>query len=119
MNNLNKKEFRDAIKLPYDWEITDTPIICACGDEFSVHHAMVCQRGGFIIQCIKELRDLETEMLRMVCNAVEVEPVLQKVTGETINHGANSRLLGETEICICRCSGVLPLDTPMQTLIEI
>ena len=28
-------------------------------------------------------------MLRMVCNDVEVEPVLQEVTGETLNHGAN------------------------------
>ena len=27
---LNKKEFRDAIKLRYDWEITDTPMLCAC-----------------------------------------------------------------------------------------
>ena len=25
----------------------------------------------------------------MVCNDVEVEPVLQEVTGETLNHGAN------------------------------
>ena len=87
--NLNKKEFRDAIKLRYDWEITDTPMICACGVQFSVDHAMVCQRGGFIIQCHNELRDLEAEMLRMVCNDVEVEPVLQEVTGETLNHGAN------------------------------
>ena len=63
--NLNKKEFRDAIKLRYDWEITDTP---------GAHN---------------ELRDLEAEMLRMVCNDVEVEPVLQEVTGETLNHGAN------------------------------
>ena len=50
---------------------------------------MVCQRGGFIIQRHNELRDLEAEMLRMVCNDVEVEPVLQEVTGETLNHGAN------------------------------
>ena len=48
--NLNKKEFRDAIKLRCGWEITDTTMICACGDQFSVDHAMVCQRGGFIIQ---------------------------------------------------------------------
>ena len=87
--NLNKKEFRDAIKLRYDWEITDTPMLCACGVQFSVDHAMVCQRGGFIIQRHNELRDLEAEMLRMVCNDVEVEPVLQEVTGETLNHGAN------------------------------
>ena len=87
--NLNKKEFSDAIKLRYDREIMDTPMICACGDQFSVDHAMVCQRGGFIIQRHNELRDLEAEMLRMVCNDVEVEPVLQEITGETLNHGAN------------------------------
>ena len=50
---------------------------------------MVCQRGGFIIQRNNELRNLEAEMLRMVCNDVEVEPVLQEVTGETLNRGAN------------------------------
>ena len=50
---------------------------------------MVCQRGGFIIQRHNELRDLEAEVLRMVCNDVEVEPVLLEVTGEILNHGAN------------------------------
>ena len=28
-------------------------------------------------------------MLRMVCYDVEVEPILQELTGETLNHGAN------------------------------
>ena len=87
--NLNKKEFRDAIKLRYDWEIMGTPMICACGDQFSVDHAMVCQHHEIIIQGNIELRDLEAEMLRMVCNDMEVDPVLQEVTGETLNHGAN------------------------------
>ena len=87
--NLNKKEFRDAIKLRYDWEITDKPMLCACGIRFSVFHAMVCHRGGFIIQRHNELRDLEAEMLRMICNDVEVGPPLRDVTGETLNHGAN------------------------------
>ena len=36
---VNKKEFRDAIKLRYDWEITDTPMLCACNVQFSVDHA--------------------------------------------------------------------------------
>ena len=44
------KEFRDAIKLRYDWEITDTPVLYAFVVQFSVDQAMVCQRGGFIIQ---------------------------------------------------------------------
>ena len=50
---------------------------------------MVCRRGGFIIQRHDELCDSEAETLRMVCNDVEVELVLQEVTGETLNHGAN------------------------------
>ena len=87
--NLNKREFRDAISLRYDWEITDTPKVCVCGDLFNVDHAMVCRRGGFIIQRHNELRDLEAEMLSMVCNDVEIEPVLQEINGETLNRGAN------------------------------
>ena len=54
--NLNKKEIRDAIKLPHDWEITDTPMICARGVQFNMDHAMVCQRGGFVRmadECVK------------------------------------------------------------------
>ena len=64
-------------------------MVCACYVQFSVDHAMVFQRGGFIIQSHNELRDLEAEMLRMVCNDVEVEPVLPEITGETLSHGAN------------------------------
>ena len=30
-------------------------MICACGVQFRVDHAMVCQRGGFIIQRHNEL----------------------------------------------------------------
>ena len=59
-------------------------MICACGVQFSV-----CQRGGLIIQRHNELHDLEAEMLRMVCNNVEVEQALQEVTGEILNHGTN------------------------------
>ena len=39
-------QLRDAIKLRYDWEITNIPAICTCGDLFTVDHAMVCRRGG-------------------------------------------------------------------------
>ncbi|KAL9979772.1 hypothetical protein ACROYT_G017483 [Oculina patagonica] len=61
--NLNKGEFRDAVKL---------------------------RRGGFIIQRHNELRDLEADLLKMVCNDVEIEPVLQELTGERLPSGANT-----------------------------
>ena len=86
---LNKGEFRDALKLRYDWEIADKPSICVCGDVFYVKHAMICRRGGFIIQCHNELRDLQADMLSMVCNDVEIEAVPQELTGESLPSGAN------------------------------
>ena len=36
--------------------------------------AMVCRYGRLIIQRHNEIRDLEAEMLRMVCTDVEIEP---------------------------------------------
>ena len=81
---LNKGEFRDALKLRYDWEIADKPSICVLGDVFNVDHAMVCRRGG----CHNELRDLEADMLSMVCHDVKIEPVLQELTGESLLSGA-------------------------------
>ena len=88
--DLNKNEFDDAVKLRYDWEVPDMPSVCVCGDRFNVDHAMICKRGGFVIQRHNELRDLEAEMLRMVCNGVDTEPVLQDITGEELNRGANT-----------------------------
>ena len=87
--NLNKREFRDAIKLRYDWEMADLPAMCTCGDLFTIDHAMVCRHGGLIIQRHNEIRDLEAEMLRTVCTDVEIEPVLQGITREELNRGAN------------------------------
>ena len=84
--NLNKREFRDAIKLRYD-----LPAMCICGDLFTIDHAMVCRHGGPIIQRHNEIRDLEAEMLCMVCTDVETEPVLQEITGEELNRGANKQ----------------------------
>ena len=44
--NLNKREFRDAIKLRYDWEIADLPAMCTCGDLFTVTMLWSAGMGG-------------------------------------------------------------------------
>ena len=87
--NLNKREFHDAIKLRYDWQIDDSPSICVSGKVFTVDHAMVCKRSGFVIQRHNELRDLEAELLRTVCSDVEIEPILQDISEERPNRGAS------------------------------
>ena len=60
--DLNKREFRDAVKLRYDWPIPDEPSVCVCGSMLTVDHAMICQRGGLVIQPIitGEVLDRET-----------------------------------------------------------
>ena len=50
---------------------------------------MICKLGGFITQRPNELRDLEAEFLSMVCSDVEIEPVLQEISGEHLNRGSN------------------------------
>ena len=50
-----------------------------------IENAMICKRGGFIIQRHNELRDLEADLLDLVCNDLETEPSLQEITGETLN----------------------------------
>ena len=87
--DLNKREFRDALKLRYDWPVPDNPAVCVCGSMFTVDHAMICQRGGLVIQRHNEIRDLQAELLDMVCYDVQVEPALQPITGAELARGAN------------------------------
>ena len=68
------------------------PTVCVCGNLFDADHAMVCMRGGFIIQRHNEIRDLEAEILQVVCTEVEKEPFLQDVTGGVLPRGANKAL---------------------------
>ena len=42
--DLSKPEFRDALRMRYDWAIPDTPSVCICGCNFTVDHAMICQK---------------------------------------------------------------------------
>ena len=56
--NLNKQEFRDSLALRYGLHIFGLPDFCACGSPFTVDHAMVCKRGGFISNRHNEITHL-------------------------------------------------------------
>ena len=91
--DLNKREFRDAVRLRYDWPIPDNPSVCVCVSMLTVDHAMICQRGGLVIQRHNEIRDLQAELLDMVCYDVQVEPALQPITGEKLARGLTKPLM--------------------------
>ena len=84
--NLNKQEFTDAIALRYGKPVDGLPSICVCGSSYTIDHAMLCKKGGFI--CIRhdEIRDLTAKMLKEVCHEVTVEPSLLPVTDERFRH---------------------------------
>ena len=50
---------------------------------------LISSPGGFTIQRHNELRDLEADLLSMICNDVEIERQLQDVTGEQLSSGSN------------------------------
>ena len=56
---------------------------------FTVDHAMICQRGVLVSQRHNEIRDLQAELLDVVCYDVQVEPALQPITDEELARGTN------------------------------
>ena len=57
---LNKQEFRDSLCLRYNLPLPNLPNYCACGEMFTVNHALSCKKGGFVVQRHDTIRDLLT-----------------------------------------------------------
>ena len=49
---------------------------------------MNCKHGGFVIMRHNDIRDFEANLLKRVCNDVEIEPPLQPLTNEHLERGA-------------------------------
>ena len=81
---LHKGAFRDALALRYGRQPTNTPTNCACGVHVTVEHSLSCPKGGFPSIRHNEVRDTVGGCLSEVCNDVCIEPLLQRLTGETL-----------------------------------
>ena len=88
---LHKGAFRDALALRYGWTPCLVPSHCACGQPFSVSHALSCSMGGYPSIRHNEIRDLTAELLSEVCHSVSIEPHLQPLGGETLR-GASANI---------------------------
>ena len=85
--HLSKQEFWDSIRTRYGIPLTRLPSTCvACGVPFNVEHAFSCKSGGFVNIRHNDIRDFTAEVLREVCQNVEVEPILTPLTGETFRY---------------------------------
>ena len=69
-------------------------------------------RGGFVIQRHNGLRDLEAELLDMVCKDVAIEPIFQDAEGDQLTRGSNKARDSKLDIhvragaraCISSCA---------------
>ena len=84
--SLPKTAFRDAVALRYNWQLLNCPLHCACGEKFSIQHALSCPTGGYPSIRHNEIRDLTAGFLTEVCNSVSIEPHLQRVTDEVFRN---------------------------------
>ena len=81
---LHKGDFVDALYIRYGWNILNLASHCGCGEAFSLEHALSCCLGGFRLIQHNEARDLIAKCMREAgFSAVETEPQLQDLTGET------------------------------------
>ena len=82
---LNKREFRDSLCLHYNLPLPNLPSYCACGEMFTVNHALSCKKEGFLAQRHDTIRDLLTSNISKVCRNVETEPLPQPLDNEVFN----------------------------------
>ena len=60
---LHKGAFTDALALRYGWTPSRIPMDCACGNTFTLEHALSCPRGGFPTICHNEIWDVTASLL--------------------------------------------------------
>ena len=72
---LNRRPFRDSLHLHYNLQLVDLPSHCACGDRFTVSHALSCKKTDFVAQRHDRIQNLLTFLLSKICKEVEVEPM--------------------------------------------
>lgn len=85
---LHKGDFRDALCIRYNWTPPRLPSQCACGQGFSVSHAMDCPKGGFPSKRHNLIRDITADWMTEVCDGVAVEPPLQPLSGEQFSYAS-------------------------------
>ena len=90
--DMNKGEFNDALCLRYNKPLKNLPTVCPCGKKFNTTHALNCHLGGFVNARHDNIRDFEAQLLKTVCNDVQIEPPLQSVPPRvTLNPDANTK----------------------------
>ena len=80
----SKRDFRDLVRLRYGKPIHGLPDHCSCGAQYSLDHSQQCKTGGFIHMRHDSARDIFAASCAQVFKDVEVEPLLEPLSGEVM-----------------------------------
>ena len=81
-------EFWDLVNIRYGWPLSRTPRTCRCGNNFNIANPLTCKKDGFITLRHNRLRNITASLLKEVCHDVQIDPTLQKLTGEQFEQRA-------------------------------
>jgi len=82
----SKQDFRDLIRMRYRKDIPGLPSICPCGSNYSLDHSQMCSLGGFIHMRHDDENRIFAYQAKQVFKDVEVEPSLQRLSGEEFKY---------------------------------
>ena len=81
---LNKEEFVDVMCIRYLHPLKNMPKKCACGNNNSLYHALICMKGGYVAMGHNQIRDLIINLLiESGCKDIVREPHLLPLRGES------------------------------------
>ena len=112
-------EERDALFLRYGWLPSGLPVHCACGQGFSIDHALNCPTAGGILHLgtmnyvILQLSFYQRCVLMFALH----EPLLQPLSGETLTYAAAN--VGRWCSFGYFCSWVLGQSAPPKSIFDV
>ena len=72
--------------MQYGWLPSSLPAKCVCGHGFTIDHVMNFSSGVFSTLRHNEFRDFTAVALSEVCHDMAIEPVLQPLSGESLQY---------------------------------
>jgi len=79
--DLTAQEFCDVLALHYWKPLLNVLSSCdGCGTPFSLDHALICRKGGLIIQHHNEVRDAVGDLTTLVWGRIVSKPVVRYVS---------------------------------------
>ena len=77
---LHKGPFYNILARRYGWSPREMHTMCACGRNFSVHHAISCAKGEFPSIRYNKICHLTATLLTEVCHDVCFDPGIQPIS---------------------------------------